>query len=432
MSRFLKVLAGGVLGIAVLAGAYFAFQTGIVAGAMSMFERKNEFVPPPPPEVTYANPVRQKVADYIEFTGTTRATARVDLRAQVSGKLKAINFNDGDLVEAGQVLFEIESAPFDAEVLAADAQLQKAQANLQLAKANLDRITTLYHRNVATKQEYDVQVAEKATAAAEVAVAEAAKTKAVLEQSYTKIEAPIAGRIGRHLVDIGNLVQAEQTLLATIESIHPIHAYFYLSERELLRFMEMLRQDKLPDPEASPPKLQMGLANEEGFPHTGTLDYREFGVDPDTGTIARRAVFQNPDNILIPGLFVRLRAKIGEAQYQWLIEEQALGSDQKGDFLLIVGEEDKIEKRYVELGISVEDMRVILEGLEGGERVVVNGLQRALPNAQVTPKELIRPEQPESPTTPAESSEEPIADSEDKTPESPKPMTRPVATAKEE
>ena len=428
MSRYFKMLAGGILGIAVLAGAYFAFQTGIVAGAMSIFERKNEFVPPPPPEVTVARPLRQTVADYIEFTGTTRATARVDLRAQVSGKLKEINFEDGDLVEAGQVLFEIESDPFDAEVLAAEAQLQKAQANSQLAEANLDRVTTLYHRGVATKQEYDVQVAEKATAAADVAVAEAAKTKVRLEQSYTKIEAPISGRIGRHLVDKGNLVQAEQTLLATIESIHPIHAYFYLSERELLRFMEMLRENKLPDPESSPPELKMGLTNEKGFPHTGKLDYREFGVDPATGTIARRAVFENPDNILIPGLFVRLRAQIGEEQFQWLVDERAVGSDQKGDFLLIVGDEDKVEKRYVELGISVEDMRVIVEGLEGGERVVVNGLQRALPNAQVTPKELDRP----SPTTPAESPEEPIADSEDKTPESPKPMTRPVATAKEE
>jgi RND family efflux transporter MFP subunit len=359
----------------------------LVAGPAGC-QRRNEFVAPPPPEVTVATPVEREVADSIELTGTTRATARVDLRARISGYLQRIEFEDGQTVKEGDLLFVIEPAPLEAALQAALASRQKAQANLQLAEANLSRTTQLYKQGVATQQELDVQDAQRASAAAEVAVAEAAVTQARQQLGYTKIHAPISGRISRHLVDRGNLVQAEQTLLATIESIDPIHAYFYISERDLLRFMKLLRENKLPDPDDNPPKLHLGLANEAGFPHHGYLDYRELGVDPGTGTVARRGVFPNPKNILIPGLFVRISAQIGEPAPKLLVEERALGSDQRGDYVLVVNGENTVEYRPEELGIASNGWRVVEEGLSATDRVVVNGLQRARPGAKVNPQPL--------------------------------------------
>jgi RND family efflux transporter MFP subunit len=347
-------------------------------------EEGNQFVPPPPPDVTVATPVERKVADSIDFTGTTQATASVELRPRVSGYLERIEFQDGQMVKEGDPLFVIEQAPFEAELQAARARLQKAEAALQLADANLARTTELFGKKVITQQELDVQKAERATSAADVAVSEADVTQAKLQLGYTELNAPISGRIGRHLVDLGNLVRAEQ-MLAVIESIDPINVYFYVSERELLRFMEMLRANELPDPEANPPVLTLGLANETGFPHKGYLDYRQFGVDSGTGTIERRAVFPNPDTVLVPGLFARIRATIGEPQPRLLVEERALGSDQRGDFLLVVDQDNTVQYRPVKTGITLDGLRVIEQGLNAGDRVVVNGLQRARPGAKVNP-----------------------------------------------
>ncbi len=358
----------------------------VLATGLSGCEERNRFVPPPPPEVTVTTPVKREVVDSIEFTGTTRATAEVDLRARVNGYLQRIAFEDGQMVQQGDLLFVIEQAPFLVEVQAARANLQKAQAALQLAEATLRRTTELARRNATTEQELEVRQAERASAAAEVAAAEAALERAEVNLGYTEIRAPISGRIGRHLVDVGNLVQAEQTVLATIQSINPIHAYFYLSERELLRFMDMLRANKLPDPETTPPVLYLSLADEPGFPHKGYLDYREMGVDPTTGTVTRRGIFPNPNHVLLPGMFVRIRAPIGEPAPRLLVEERALGSDQRGDFVLVVNEDDTIEYRPVELGIAVDGLRVIEKGIAADDRVVVNGLQRARPGAKVNPQ----------------------------------------------
>lgn len=344
----------------------------------------NQFVPPPPPEVTVATPVEREVADSIEFTGTTQATARVELRPRVGGYLERIEFQDGQMVKEGAPLFVIEQAPFEAELEAAQARLLKAEATRQLADANLARTTELFGKKIVTQQELDIQKAQRATAAADVAVAEADITQAKLQLGYTELNAPIGGRIGRHLVDLGNLVRAEETL-AVIESIDPIYVFFYMSERDLLRIMEMLRTNQLPDPETNPPVLTLGLANETGFPHKGYLDFRRFGVDPGTGTIERRAVFPNPDTVLVPGLFARIRATLGEPRPRLLVEERALGSDQRGDFLLIVDQDNKVHYRLVKTGIAVDGLRVIEQGLSAGERVVVNGLQRARPGAKVNP-----------------------------------------------
>jgi RND family efflux transporter MFP subunit len=347
---------------------------------------QNQFVPPPPPQVTVAHPVEQPVADTIEFVGNTAATETVDLVARVEGHLERVLFEDGARVAKGDLLFVIDQALYQVALSAAQAELQKAQASLQLAESQLRRIAPLVRSGAVTQEEYDVQAAQVATSKAEVAAAQALIARAELDLGYTQINAPIAGTISERQVDVGNLIRAEQTRLATIQNIDPIYVYFNLSERDLLRFMEMLRAHEIPDPEKNPPVLHVGLANEEGYPHEGLLDYRQLGVDPATGTTMRRGVFPNPDRQLIPGMFVRIRATIGEPVPRLLVDERAIGSDQRGDYVLVVNDKNIVEYRPVRLGIDVKGLRVVESGIDAGDRVVINGLQRARPGAEVQPE----------------------------------------------
>jgi RND family efflux transporter MFP subunit len=333
-----------------------------------------------------ALPVERPVADTIEFVGNTEATETVDLVARVNGHLERVLFEDGAQVAKGDLLFVIDQAAYKVALNAAQAELQKAQASLQLAESQLRRIAPLVRSGTVTQAEYDVQAAQVATSQADVAAAQALVAQAELDLGYAQINAPIAGNISERLVDVGNLIRAEQTRLATIQNIDPIYVYFNLSETDLLRFMEMLRAHEIPDPEKNPPVLHVGLANEEGFPHEGRLDYRQLGVDPATGTTTRRGVFPNPERRLIPGMFVRIRATVGEPVPRLLVDERAIGSDQRGDYVLVVNDKNIVEYRSVRLGIDVGDLRVVQEGIEAGDRVVINGLQRARPGAEVQPE----------------------------------------------
>ncbi|HVT26676.1 MAG TPA: efflux RND transporter periplasmic adaptor subunit [Lacipirellulaceae bacterium] len=347
----------------------------------------NKFVPPPPPAVTVAHPIEKAVADTIEFVGTTEPTITVDLRARVNGYLEQVLFTDGSNVKAGDLLFVIEQAPYKIALDSAKAALQKAIASQALAESQYRRMAPLVPSGTVTQEDLDIQAAQVATSKADVATAEAAVKKAELDLGYTHITAPIDGRIGRHLVDVGNLVQAEVTPLATIQSINPIYAYFDVSENDLLRFMKMLRQNELPNPDIKPPELRLGLANEEGFPHIGHLDFRELGIDPQTGTARRRAIFPNPGWQLLPGMFVRLQASVGQPRPQVLVDERAIGTDQRGDYLLIVNAKNVVEYRPVKLGIHVDTMRVIEQGVTTNDWVIVNGLQRARPGGKVNPEQ---------------------------------------------
>jgi RND family efflux transporter MFP subunit len=347
----------------------------------------NTFVPPPPPEVTVAHPVTQSIADSIEFVGTLRATATVDLRARVNGYLEKIQFEDGADVQVNQELFLIEQAPYIAALDSAKAALQKAQAELQLAQSQYARMAPLVGQRAITQEELDIQAAQVETAKADVAAAQAALQTAELNLQYTVIRAPIAGHIGRHLVDIGNLIQAEQTQLAQIQSIDPIFAYFDVSESDLLRFMEMMRRRQIPDPDKNPPVLHLGLADEPDFPHEGKLDFRELGINPGTGTALRRGVFPNPNRRLLPGMFVRIRAQIGDPVPKLMVEDRAIGADQRGSFLLTVNDKSVVEYRPVKLGITSGSMRVVEEGIKATDWVIINGLQRARPGEEVKPQQ---------------------------------------------
>jgi RND family efflux transporter MFP subunit len=350
---------------------------------MAGCQQKNTFVAPPPPQVTVAQPTEEPVVEFLEFTGTTKSTAEVDIRARVNGYLKKIAFDDGAQVEKGDLLFVIDPAPFEVDLESKQAALQKAQATLLLADANLARAKKLEPLQAVSEEEVDIRAAERATAAAGVASANADLRQAELTLNYTEVRSPIKGRVGRHLVDQGALVQAEQTLLASVESIDPIYAYFSVSESEFLRLRELHGQKETGKERAT--ELQLAIGDAGNYAHQGLEDFEELGVDPQTGTVMRRDVFPNDDHQLLPGLFVRIRTAVSEPKPRILIEERALGADQRGDYVLVVNSKNVVEYRPVKLGMSVNGKRVV-EGVKRDEWIVVNGLQRARPGGTVDPQ----------------------------------------------
>ncbi|QDU96682.1 efflux RND transporter periplasmic adaptor subunit [Lignipirellula cremea] len=355
----------------------------LLALALAGCRPRNEFKPPPDPEVTVAHPLLRPIVDTVDFSGATSAVARVEIRARVNGYLDAVEFEDGSHVQQGELLFSIEREPYEIARKTAEAEKARADAAEQLAKANLSRSLQLLKDRAVAQAQVDVHRAELQTAEANIKAAQAAIDQAELNLGYTEIRAPLSGRIGRRLLDPGNLVHAEEDVLAVIESIDPIYATFFVSESDILRFMEMLRNKELPDPTVTPPVLYLGLENEQDFPHKGKLDFRELGVDPNTGTILRRGSFSNDDGTLIPGLSVRIRAPIGPALPRLLVEERAVGADQRGEYLLVVGKDNTVEYRPVQLGIQVGELRVIRSGVTEEDLVIVNGLQRARPGGKV-------------------------------------------------
>lgn len=346
----------------------------------------NEYVPPPPAVVTVAHPVEREIVHQLEFTGTTRSIEAVDVRARVMGYLQRIAFKDGDDVKAGDLLFVIEPAPFEAALDSAKAALQKAEASLTLAQADLTRTEPLVQRGALTAQELDVKRAGVATAQADVASAEAALRNAELDLDYTHVKSPINGRVSRHMVDVGNLVQPGETVLTHVESYDPIHVYFAVSESDVMEFLRVNREKDPQSLRADPPPLFMGLSGEEGFPHEGRLDFTELGVDPQTGTQLRRGVFPNADQRLVPGLFARVRLPIGSPEPGLMIPDRAIAADQRGEYVLVVNEKNIVEHRPVTLGMRIAGMRVVTKGVQADDWIVINGLQRARPGAEVKPE----------------------------------------------
>ncbi len=370
----------------VMLAAALSAATGLVlvAGCAP----QNQFVPPPPPVVTVAKPVQREVAEALEFTGWTEATAAVALRSRVNGYLHSVDFEDGAMVNEGDLLFVIERAPFEASLAAAQAEVEKAEAALQLAHSEYNRTEPLVARKAITQADLDVASAQLATAKANLGAANAAVRQAELSLNYTEIRAPITGRIGRHLVDVGNLVQSEQTLLAEIESYNPIYAYFSVSESDLLRYIRGTVEDggSLQTMEDNPPELFLGLADEEGYPRQGRFDFSERTIDRQTGTALQRGVFKNDTWTLVPGLFVRIKAPVGKPHPRLLVEERAVSADQRGDYLLVVGDKNIVEYRPVKLGLVTDGLRIVEDGVGPDDLIVVNGLQRARPGAAVDPQ----------------------------------------------
>jgi RND family efflux transporter MFP subunit len=344
----------------------------------------NEFVAPPPPKVTVRQPVQRPVTEYLEFTGTTDAVAQIEIRARVKGFLLSDHFAEGDTVEKGAPLYVIDPSEYEAQVARAQGAVAVARAALALAEARLKRL----ERALKTRAVSEIEVlegrAERDEAAAQLSAARAELKTAQLELSYTEIRAPIAGRVGRDHVDVGNLVGAgESTLLTTMVQYDPMYAYFDLNEREVLALLDQTTErrtgeDRVRQLAGIP--IEIGRANETGYPYEGHMSYADQGVDPGTGTFLIRGVFPNPEPFrLVPGLFVRGRTPASERQDALLVSERALGADQSGRYVLVVDEEGIVHHRPVVAGSSVDGMRVIESGLEPHDWVIVDGLLRARP-----------------------------------------------------
>ena len=362
-------------------------------------DQRNEYVEPPPPKVTVAKPLQQEIIDYLEFTGTTHAFEEVEMRARVAGFLQSMEFTPGTRVEKGDLLFVIDPSEYQADLDAAEAELGSAEATLKRAQTEFARAQKLFKQKAGAQTDVVKWRGERDVAKAAVARAKAKVEKAGLDLSYTKVTAPITGRVSRNLVDLGNLVgEGEPTLLTKVTRIDPMYAYFNLNERDLLKVMAMYRQEtkeKGLDPAKDSAAradltVSLELANEEGYPHQGIVDFAESGVDPATGTLQLRGVFPNPGPapVLLPGLFTRLRMPIDKRENALLVTERAIGSDQGGRFLLTVNSENVVEKKPIRMGRLVDGLRVIEEGLQPDNRVVVNGIQRARPGAKVDPEQI--------------------------------------------
>ncbi|WP_243358809.1 efflux RND transporter periplasmic adaptor subunit [Fundidesulfovibrio terrae] len=361
------------------------FAALALAAGLSACDKRNAYVPPPPPSVTVAKPVRQPVVDYLEFTGNTQAVQTVNLTARVEGFLQEIKFKDGQDVKQGQPLFIIEPAPYLAKVNKAKADVDAQKARLTQAEVELTRSKKLFAERAGPDTEVVKWQRERDSAIADLEAAKASLQIADINYGYCRVAAPFDGRISRRQVDLGNLVGSggQATTLATIIKDDPIYAYFTLSERDLLRISKHHDADKNPQGRA---KLDMGFSNQQDFPVQGVLDYYDLGVDPQTGTMLLRGVFPNPKGTIVPGLFAKLRAPL-ETRDALTVPEGAVGVDQIGNYVLVVGDKNIVEQRPVTAGQAVNGLRVIDKGLEGNETVIVNGLQLARPGTPVTPQE---------------------------------------------
>jgi len=349
--------------------------------------QQNAYQAPPPPEVIVSPPIRQDVTSYREYTGTTRAIESVELRARVKGFLESIHFRPGANVRQGDLLFVIDPKPFQSKVDQAKADLASKQATLENMESELMRSTQLRQRAVLTEQDFIKSKTDRDAAFAAVAAARATLEQASLDLGYTRVVAPISGKISRNLVDVGNLVgDAEATVLAAIVKYDPIYAYWTVSESDLLSFKQMVRDGKRIDYQTGVVTIDLGMADEEGFPHQGVLEYADPAVDAATGTVQARAVFQNSEEIIVPGLFVRVRIPFEEQKNSLLVPERAIGNDQLGRYIYVVNKENTVEQRTVKVGTTVAGMCVIKTNLQADELVIVNGLQRARPGVKVTPK----------------------------------------------
>jgi RND family efflux transporter MFP subunit len=336
-----------------------------------------------------SHPLKKQVTQYLEFTGTTAALQFVEIRARVEGWLESIHFQPGSRVKKGDLLFVIDPRPFQAKVDQSEASLRGKQADLQLKQANLKRSQQLLSTASISQLQYDVQNAEEAVASSQVGIAKADLDKANLDLAYTQITAPVDGEVSRNYVDIGNLVGAhDKTLLTEIVDNSATYVYFDVSERDLLMLMRMWPE--LGSRESSNrdrPLAFLQLADETGYPHQGLIDFAEPRVDPGTGTLKVRAIFANEKGLLVPGLFARVRVPIQERE-AFLVPELAVVISQAGHrYVLVVNKDNVVEERLVKTGQLEGTLRVIEDGLNKDDWVVVNAIQRARPGAKVTPKE---------------------------------------------
>lgn len=378
--------------------------------------------PTKPAEVIVGTPVKKIVTDYEDFTGRTEPFLIVDVRSRVSGYLDKIHFVDGKEVTADQPLFDIDPRTFKATLDQATATVSQAQARLDRLQRDFVRVESGVRSGSITREEYDRVAGDRDEAIASLNLAKATETLAKTNYNYTKILSPISGLISRRMMDRGNLVKADDTVLTTIVALDKVYATFDIDERTMLKVRRLIQDGKVESARSSKMEVDIGLADEEKFSLKAEIDFIDNKVDPATGTLRVRAIMDNPRtklpssspvsaspgsappadsyiHLLSPGLFVRVRLPIGKPHEAILVPEESLGSDQGQKYVYVLNDQDEVIYRRVKIGQQVEQNRVIIDGVQPGERVIVSGLQRVRPGAKVSPKsaEAVGVAKPETP-----------------------------------
>jgi RND family efflux transporter MFP subunit len=342
---------------------------------------------PPAPKVKVVQPVAREITEWDEYTARLDAVDSVEVRPRVSGYLQSTHFREGAIVQKGDLLFSIDPRPYEAALHRAEADVALAKSRLALAQKNFARAADLIASHAISKEESDIRESNLRQAEASVEEAQATMAATKLDVEFTRVSAPVGGRVGRKLVTEGNLINGgvgtQGTLLTTIVSLDPIYAYFEADEGSLLKYNRLARTGERPSSRDYKNPVHVALADETGFPHEGVMDFVDNQVDRGTGTIVGRALLPNPDLSLIPGLFARLRLP-GSGQYRAiLLPDEAIGSDQAQKFVFVVDGESKAQYRTVKIGPLVDGLRVVRDGVTPEDWVVVAGLQRVRPGLNV-------------------------------------------------
>jgi len=342
---------------------------------------------PLPVMVSYS--VERNVTDYADFTARTAAVDSVEVRAHVWGYLDKVNFKEGDLVKKRDVLFELDPRPYEALLNQAKAKVRQAEAQLSYDEAEYQRNVRLIGSGAVSRSDLDKVSAARGVDRANIAADKALVRQRELDLEYAKVIAPVSGRVSRYVVTAGNLIQSGNqnggTLLTTLVSVDPMYAYFDVDEYTALRVRQLIREGKLDSLRGTGYPVSLGLANEAGHPHQGTVNFVDNQVNPKTGTIRLRGVFPNKDQVLLPGLFARVRTPIGRRHQALLVSERALDTDQGQKILYVVNDKNEVAPRPVRLGALHNGLREIADGLKQGERVIVDGMQNVRPGVTVEP-----------------------------------------------
>jgi RND family efflux transporter MFP subunit len=343
----------------------------------------------PPNKVTVSYPLQRSISDYVEFTGQTSPVKTVEIRARVWGYLESLHFVEGSLVKQGDLLFQIDPRPYQALVNQAKGKIAQDLAQLKHNEATYRRYEKLRGQEAATQEDLDRTLADRDAMKATLEADKADLDAKQLDLNYTTIRSPITGRASRYEVTEGNMVQSGQnagTLLTTIVSVDPMYVYFDVDERTLLAVRRLIKSGSMKNAQESAFPIAIGLADEDTFPRHGLVNFLDNRVDPGTGTLRVRGVFDNEDGFLTPGLFVRCHLPLGDPHPRTLVAEEAIASDQEQKFVFVVNEANEVGYRPVQVGRLYDGMRVIEGGLSLHEKVVVKGLQRVRPGVKVDPE----------------------------------------------
>jgi multidrug efflux system membrane fusion protein len=344
----------------------------------------------PPPSVKIAQPLSREVTEWDEYTGRIEAVNSVDVRARVSGYLEKVNFKAGDKVHKGELLFQIDPKPFTAQLNYADAELERAKSRHELAKNDLTRAERLFRAKAISEEEHDARSKGLREAAAAVQSAQANVYTARLNLEFTQVHSPIDGRIGRELITAGNVVNGggEATLLTFIVSTDPVYVYVDADERSVLKYRRQAQKGGRGSLGEERTPVELAVADEVDFPRQGHLDYISPREDAATGTLTLRGVFANPDELLSPGFFARMRIRQSAPYPAILLPDRAIGTDQAQRFVWVVNQDNQAEYRKVELGAHIGQSRVITQGLKPEESVVIEGIQKLKPGLEVNPERI--------------------------------------------